>query len=402
MMAISNALILAMALLVGALLALPRVADNRLWRATITPLASIIGSGFLVLGPILETSYGYWAPAVMAALCAGAWLFGAAIRANIHSIEVSGAPRGVLETRLDGLSSWVLAFAYIISVAYYLNLLGAFGVSLTEVDDRLHARLLASAVLVLVLVVGWTRGFSALERLEQIFVGIKLAVILALIFGLILFNVEHARAGELVFNPAELSGWPALTLAFGLIVTIQGFETSRYLGASYDAATRIRSMRRAQLISAAIYIVYIALISFVFAPSELPFSETAIVDMMRIVAPVLPVLLVAAALSAQFSAAVADTGGSGGLLVELSKGRISLRSAYAALVGAGLVLTWTANLFEIIAYASRAFALYYALQAAIAAIAAWRSKRQPARMAGFAMLCLLGLAITVFGTPVES
>jgi hypothetical protein len=36
-------------------------------------------------------------------------------------------------------------------------------------------------------------------------------------------------------------------------------------------------------------------------------------------------------------------------------------------VGGGLALTWTANVFEIISYASRAFAPYYALQAMIAA-----------------------------------
>lgn len=400
-MAVANALILAVALLTGIVLALPRVADNRLWRATITPLASIIGSGFLVLGPVLETSYGYLAPLVMAGLCAVAWLFGTAIRANIRQLDQAGSQRSVLEGRLEAASSWVLAFAYIISVAYYLNLLGAFGVSLTEVDDRFHARLVASAVLVLILAVGWTRGFHALERLEQVSVGIKLAIIAGLIFGLILFNAGHLRAGDLQFTAPELTGWPAITLAFGLIVTIQGFETSRYLKASYDAATRIRSMRRAQLISTAIYIVYIGLIAYVFTPSELPFSETAIIDMMRIVAPVLPVLLVAAALSAQFSAAVADTGGSGGLMVELSGGRIKLRQAYALLVGAGLVLTWTSNLFEIIAYASRAFALYYALQAALAALGARRAGGQNLRMAGYASLCLLGLAIAAFGTPVE-
>ncbi|MEK9751843.1 MAG: hypothetical protein VW338_01335 [Rhodospirillaceae bacterium] len=37
--------------------------------------------------------------------------------------------------------------------------------------------------------------------------------------------------------------WRAMTLGFGLIVTVQGFETSRYLGDEYDATTRNRSMR---------------------------------------------------------------------------------------------------------------------------------------------------------------
>ena len=63
-----DALILLGVVLTGALLAWPRLAKAPLWRATITPLASIIGSGFLVLGPILDVSYGAYAPLVMLAL----------------------------------------------------------------------------------------------------------------------------------------------------------------------------------------------------------------------------------------------------------------------------------------------------------------------------------------------
>ncbi|MBL3565029.1 hypothetical protein JMM59_08415, partial [Rhodovulum sulfidophilum] len=40
----------------------------RFWQAMVTPLASIIGSGFLVLGPILNQSLGVWSPAAMALL----------------------------------------------------------------------------------------------------------------------------------------------------------------------------------------------------------------------------------------------------------------------------------------------------------------------------------------------
>ena len=400
-MALPNILILAAILLAGFVLMSRRVAGNHLWRATITPLASIIGSGFLVLGPILETSYGYLAPVVMIALCGGAYLFGSAIRANIRRIDRVGDARSSLEIRLEAISSWVLAFAYVISVAYYLNLFGAFGVSLTDVDDRLHARLLTSAVLVLILFVGWTRGFSALERLEQVAVGIKLAIIVGLIVGLIVFNIKTASEGEMVLNAPTVTGWHAIALAFGLIVTVQGFETSRYLGASYDAASRIRSMKLAQGISAIVYIAYISLIAFAFEPGDLPFSETAIVDMMRIVAPILPVLLVIAALTAQFSAAVADTGGAGGLFVELTRGRIDTRTSYAVLVGIGLFLTWQANLFEIIVYASRAFALYYALQSTIAAVSDFQAGDRVLRATGFSLLAILGVLIAIFGAAVE-
>lgn len=57
------------------------------WKAMTTPLASIIGSGFLVLGPILMAQFGWLAPMVMAVLCTTAYLFGAAIRHNMRRIE---------------------------------------------------------------------------------------------------------------------------------------------------------------------------------------------------------------------------------------------------------------------------------------------------------------------------
>lgn len=123
--------------------------------------------------------------------------------------------------------------------------------------------------------------------------------------------------------------------------------------------------------------------------------------MMEIVTPILPVLLVAAALSAQFSAAVADTSGSGGLISELTRGTVPARMAYALLVGVGLLLTWSLDVFQIISFASRAFALYYALQALIAAAAAWRSAGHRRRAPAYLALSLLGVLIAVFGTSVE-
>ncbi|MEQ9122761.1 MAG: hypothetical protein RIM80_09385, partial [Alphaproteobacteria bacterium] len=146
---------------------------------------------------------------------------------------------------------------------------------------------------------------------------------------------------------------------------------------------------------------YALLLTYTFDTRDLKLTETSIVDMLGIVTVVLPVLLVIAALAAQFSAAVADTSGSGGLFAEATGGRVSPRQAYAILVGVGLALTWSANVFEIISYASRAFAGYYALQAAIAALTAWRDARSPARALAFAGLAALGVAIVLFGEPVE-
>ena len=394
-----NGLIIGVTVLTGAILLYPRLANAPLWRAAITPLASIIGSGFLVLGPILDASFGRDALLVMAALCIVAYLFGAAIRFNIRHVEGKMSD-GVIR-RLENASSWALAFAYIVSVAYYLNLLGAFAVSLTDLEDAFHAKLVTSGVFVVILLVGWTQGFGALERMEQVTVGVKLSIIVGLLFGLGWFFAERAGAGELIVKPSQIHGWAAVTLAFGLLVTVQGFETSRYLGEEYDAETRIRSMRLAQWLSAAIYMIYIAFLSFSFAPNTIGLSETAIIDLMAIVAPILPMLLIAAALSAQFSAAVADTGGAGGLVAELTRGRMSARAGYAVLVMAGLTLTWGMSVFEIVSYASRAFAIYYALQAAIASRAAVKQGGTPGRVILFGCLSCLGAMIAIFGASVE-
>ena len=399
--AMENAVIILLTVAVAALLVYPPIARARLWRASITPLASIIGSGFLVLGPILDASYGAYAPLVMAGLCLGAYFFGSAIRFNIATLDDASCDRSVGARMLEVVASWALAFAYVISVAYYLNLFGAFGLSLTAFDSPVNARILTTAVLVLILVVGWTRGFSALERMEQISVGIKLSIIAGLIVGLSFYFVQQSSAGHLVLNRVTVSGWPAVTLAFGLIVTVQGFETSRYLGANYDARTRIRSMQLAQGVAAAIYMIYIGLLAYVFPQGTLNLSETAIIDMMAVVAPILPLMLVAAALSAQFSAAVADTGGAGGLISELTRFRVSPRQGYVVLVLVGVGLTWTTDLFQIISYASRAFAAYYALQSGIAAISAWSQPQARWKSPFFAAFAVLGALIVLFGTAVE-
>jgi hypothetical protein len=274
-------------------------------------------------------------------------------------------------------------------------------VSLNQIAESFHAKIVTSGVFLLILAVGWNHGFHALERMEQISVGLKLAVIAGLLAGLAAFFWDRASTGALMLNSPGLGAWASVSVAFGLIVTVQGFETSRYLRANYDAATRIRSMRLAQYVSTAIYMIYVLLLAYVFAPGTLHLSETAIIGMMQVVAPILPALLVAAALSAQFSAAVADTSGTGGLVAELTGGRIPPRQAYAILAGLGLALTWSASIFEIISYASRAFAAYYALQSLIAAVTAHNSASHKARAPAFFLLAVLGAVIALFGTPVE-
>ncbi|MDX1294175.1 MAG: hypothetical protein R3265_15275 [Hyphomonas sp.] len=397
----STILILLSTIVSLGLLLWPKIRTAEGWRATITPLASIIGSGFLVLGPILDASYGKYAPLVMLALCAAAYAFGYAIRFNIRRIADTRS-RSREENWLEEAASWALAFAYCISVAYYLNLFGAFALSLTGLDNALYPKILTSVVLLFIVTFGLLSGFSTMEKMEQLAVSLKLAIITGLLVGLAFFFGEKASTDELVLNSMTETGWHAIALAFGLIVTVQGFETSRYLSDEYKAGLRIRSMRWAQGLSTLIYMIYVILLSYLFLPDQLELTETAIVDMMKIVAPVLPGLLVAAALSAQFSAAVADASGAGGLAEEVSRGRIKPRHAYLILGIIGAGLTWFANVFEIISYASKAFALYYAIQSVIALAGDYRTCGKITwRGMLFASLGLLGIAILLFGQPAE-
>jgi hypothetical protein len=399
---ILNIIIVTVAVATAMMLLLPKVANATRWRATTTPLASIIGSGFLVLGPILNASYGFYAPFVMAALCALAYLFGAAIRFNIATMGSGDTHRGLAEQTLETAASWSLAFAYVISVAYYLNLFGAFAVNLTIFNGAFYAKTVTSIIFCIILLVGWLRGFAMLERLEYGSVVAKLAIIAGLVVGLCVYFVGQTADGALIVGPSKRTGWDAITLMFGLLITVQGFETSRYLGAHYDPNTRIGSMLLAQLVTAVIYITYITLISYDFDPTRYVLTETAVIGMMHAVATALPLMLIAAALFAQFSAAVADTSGSGGLFAELSGNRLQARHGYAILVAIGLTMTWSAHVFQIINYASRAFAFYYALQALIASLSAYRSQGRMVLSVLFFLLAILGWLIVLFGQPIEA
>ena len=69
-----------------ALFMLARVRNNVFWRATVTPLASIIGSGFLVVAPLLGSVAGSWSVVAMAGIVLVAYAIGGVLRFNILKI----------------------------------------------------------------------------------------------------------------------------------------------------------------------------------------------------------------------------------------------------------------------------------------------------------------------------
>ncbi|MEZ5898245.1 MAG: hypothetical protein R3D51_02015 [Hyphomicrobiaceae bacterium] len=406
-MTLLSVVAIAVACLVAVVALNPRLMRAPLWRATVTPLASIIGSGFLVAGPILAHATGNWAFLSMAALCVVAYVFGFAIRRNIALVEPlleGDTPRALLV--LERVSEFALAFAYFVSVAYYLNLFAAFVLRGFGIVDEHTTRTVSSAVIIGIGIFGAVRGLHGLETIEETAVGIKLSLISGLLSSLALAAFMAMSSGTFQLSSMEhATGLGEIRVLLGLIILVQGFETSRYLGASYDRPTRIKTMRYAQWISTIIYIVFILLITPYFQ-GALPEKggETAIIDLLKPLGTFVPPLLIIAAIASQLSAAVADMNGAGGMLHHATKNRLPLFAGYLATAGVALLITWSGNIYEIIVLASKAFVIYYALQCIMAALVALRPgpNRNVALAVLFGLATLLAIAILAYGIPAEA
>lgn len=363
-----------------------------------------MGSGFLVSAPLLAGSVGNLAVICMAALLILAYAVGSAMRFNIRHFEpIENSGHGPAQT-IAFLSRIVLAGAYFISVTYYLQLLAAFLGNAAGITSQTVMHLITTTLLVIIGVIGIWRGLRMLEGVEKYAVALNLGMIGALLVGLAVHNLGLLSDGNWTL-PAIASeiDFHDIRALLGLLIVVQGFETSRYLGAEHSADERIGTMRIAQLLSAAIYLVFVGLVTVLFQDG-LGSDVTAIVTMAQPVALVLPVMISVAAIGSQFSAAVADNEGAGGLIEDITHGRISMRYAYLLILVVTVALTWETDVNGIIAYASRAFALFYTLQCIVAFVVAWQMKdlpRRQLRLAGFAALSVVCLLVFALGLPSE-
>ena len=106
----------------------PRVTQNNSWHATLTPLSSIIGSGFLILPPLLVSVVGVYSPVAVVGIVFFAYAIGSVIRFNIIHAEPLLHERKAhpLIHKVDLVANAALSFAYVTAVAFYLSLLSAF------------------------------------------------------------------------------------------------------------------------------------------------------------------------------------------------------------------------------------------------------------------------------------
>lgn len=370
---------------------------KKLIKATATPLASIFGSGFLVIVPILNGAVGPYSLAAMACVCGLAYAVGSVIRYNIRYAEplLEGGTAPHRAVFFEKTSDIALVMAYAVSVCLYVRILAAFLLGGLGIDTPVNEHLVTVAVIGSIGLVGYIKGLDMLQKLETLALGVTLLIIVALLvgFGFYDFNVFKGAGIQLPAMP-DHNWWEIATIVGGTLIVVQGFETSRYLAEEFDTETRIRSCRQSQLVSTAVYLVFIALATPLMHFLGGKVEDNGLIMLAGKASALLTAPLVAAAVLSQFSAAVADTIAGGGNMAETTKQHIDSRHAYVLICGVAIVLAFFDTL-TILALASRAFAFYYALQCLVAI----NVSKNPVQRLAMGLVAAVLIFITVFSVP---
>lgn len=243
--------------------------------------------------------------------------------------------------------------------------------------------------------IGLTHGFRGLDLLER--VGLAAVLVLAAVLGAVLLGrdvSDWAGPGLRLPPVPDVGTWHILLVLGGIVITVQGFETIRYLGNEYDPLTRIRSSRVAQLLATLIYVGLVVVVTPLMGLGTPAGPDETLLEVTGRAAALLALPLVIGAVLSQFSAAVADTAAADGNLRRLS-GWMHGSRPYLLSGILAIALAASVGTFAIVAIASRAFAAYYALQAVVAL----RTSSGWTRKVSYGALAALMTAITVLAQP---
>ncbi len=334
-----------------------------------TPLASIFGSGFLVVVPILASAVGPYAVPAMIIVAVIAFLVGSIIRHNILCAEpvlAKGDNRLTLYT--ERLSSLALVAAYVVSVCLYVHILSSFVLANFDLDTNFNKSLLTTIIIGTITAIGLFGGLKPLEKLERWALYVTIAILGLLLFMFAVYDINQYITLKQLTLPEipDRTSWEIITIIAGTLIIVQGFETTRYLGEEFNTATRIKASRWSQYFSLSIYILFVALAQPIVAELNGVYDDNSLITLAATASLLLPIPLIIAAGMSQFSAAVADTLAAAANLEETSNQRINTRWGYLFVGVTAMLLAWTSSTFEIIALASRAFAFYYLLQCVVA------------------------------------
>ena len=376
------------------------IGAGRILLASVTPLASIFGSGFLIIVPVLERSLGALAVFGALAVTAVAWFVGSAIRHNIATVEpaVAGGRLGQTDERLERASDIAIALAYIVSVALYLRIMAEYIVDYAGAGvDGAASSIVASLAVLIIVLVGLVRGFAGLDLMERLALGAVLVLTTALGIAFVIEDAGRLGGGGIELPPIPETGLlEAALMLGGIVITVQGFETVRYLGEEYDAPTRIWASRAAQAIAASIYIAFVSLATPLMGLGTADGVDASLLTIVERVVPFLALPLVLCAVLSQFSAATADTVAAHGNLHKQLPRLFGNGRSYVFSGVAAIAMICTIPTLTIVAIASRAFAAYYCLQCIVAA----RTSTAPGKRAGYWLLAVAMAAVTLLAQPV--
>ncbi len=372
--------------------------SSQLLKIISTPLASIFGSGFLIIIPILAGVVGAYSVYIMAGICLLAYAIGNVIRYNIEFAE----PLLTSTTKKTTLffersANIAIVIAYIVSVSLYLHIMSAFLLSDIHMDTPLNEDLLTTIVISLITLIGVINGLKQLEFLEQWALVITFIIIALLIAGFANYgiNVWTSSSQFIMPKPNNHSWWETITIIAGTLIVVQGFETTRYLGKMYSQKDRISASKWSQIIATIVYLLFVALALPLLHTLKGEYNDDSLLAITLVTSSFLVIPLVIAASLSQFSAAVADTLAAAGDLSETTQGKLSEKWAYLLIGITAILLTWTANTFELVSLASRAFAFYYLLQCLVT-ISISHSLWQ---RVGISLLACILAFITIFAVP---
>jgi hypothetical protein len=334
-----------------------------------TPLASIFGSGFLVVVPILASAVGPYAIWAMIVVAFVAFMVGTIVRHNILCAEpVLKKGNKQLTTFIERLSDFALVAAYVVSVCLYIHILSAFVLADFGLDSNFNKSLLTTIIIGVITIVGLSGGLKPLEKLEQWALYITIVILFILLVAFALYDInQYLTLDKLILAPMpDRSAWEIATIVAGTLIVVQGFETTRYLGEHYTVTERVNASRWSQYFSLSVYVVFVALAQPLIPVLQGNYGDSSLITLAATASLFLPLPLIVAATLSQFSAAVADTLAAAENIKEASQKRVNVRWGYLLVGVTAMLLAWSGSTFEIIALASRAFAFYYLLQCLVA------------------------------------
>ena len=364
-----------------------------------TPLASIFGSGFLVVVSVLGGSVGPYSVVAMGAVCGVAYLVGSVVRFNIRHAEpeLRRADTPWRVTALSTIAHIALIPAYVISIALYIRILSSYALGFFGLGSERNEKLLTTAVIGLILLLSLTMGLRALEATKKWSLVATVAIIVMLILAFGIYDARTLATGGLIFSSVPAGSlWSTVTVLAGTLIVVQGFETTRYLGGQYDAETRIRASRDAQIVSTIVYVLFITCATPLMHFMSADVTDDALMELTGIVAGWLTVPLALVAIFSQFSASVADAVGGSGSLVEVTRKVVSKKLTYLLICLCAIALCWATTTFTILALASRAFAFYYLVQCLVAIVVSGKMREKVM----FGLIALVLLFVTVFAMPI--